>query len=191
MAEEKGIVAQPVDEVSREQRDGDEDDAVDRLQVAPGGHVEEQRRGGPDEGVEIVAGFGDDLRGDAEEAQQRQGAEGEQHDGGGAEQDEPEGLCEQMDGFFAAFGIVSAVGLGGEGFKAGEEADGAEDDGVVNGVAERGRGDGERGVREAADHHGVDEVGGHPSKLAEGKGKAEQGSALQLCAETLITLSRA
>ena len=120
------------------------------MQVTAGCHVEEQRGGGPDEGVEIVTGFRDDLRGDAEEAQQRQGAEGEQHDGGGAEQNEPEGLGEEMDGFLATLGVVAPVGLGGEGLETGEEANRAEDDGVVDGVAERGCGDGGFGATDAS-----------------------------------------
>ena len=75
---------------------------------------------------------------------------------------------------------LSSIGLRDQGLDAGEKADGGEDNGVEDGIAERRGGDREGGMGHAADHDGVDDIGRHPAELSEGERRAEAGGEFDL-----------
>ena len=131
---EEGPIGDEIDQVGGDERDGDEEDAIDGLEIATKGPVEEKRGGGPDERVEIVTGLGNDLSRGAEAAEQGQTTERREHDEGRSDNDEPHGLGQ---GAGAVLAVGSTEGLRDEGLYSREQADGGEGDGVIDGIAER------------------------------------------------------
>ena len=102
------------------------------------------------------------------------GAEGEDGD---EERAEGEGEDETVEEPAVGGGdFFGAEGLGDEGVEAEEDAADAEGEGVEDDLGECGGGHGDGGVREAADHAGVDDGHGHPAELAgdEGRGEPEE-----------------
>ena len=132
---EESPVAGPVDGGRGDKRDHNEHYAVNALKIKAQGHVSEQRSGRPDECMNISAGFGNDVGWCAEVWEKVKCAQGEEHNGGCAEEDEPYGLAE---GAFAVGAVACSIGLRDQGVDASHEANSAEHDGVKNRVAERG-----------------------------------------------------
>ena len=166
-------VADEVDEVGGDEREGDGFGEVRGLQVAAEGEVEQQRKDAPVEAVERGDGLGEDGAVDGN-AVEDHGTEGEDCDQQGPEgEGEDETVEKPAVGGMDFFG---AEGLGDEGVEAEQDAANAEGEGVEDDLGERGGGHGHGGVRQAADHAGVDDGHGHPAELAgdERRGEPEE-----------------
>ena len=79
--------------------------------------------------------------------------------------------------------LARAVGLREVGVKAEQDAADAEGDGIVKNLRERDGRDGDRGMRQVADHDGVDDSHEHPSDLGQDKRQGEGQDGTDLAAE--------
>ena len=178
MAVDENPVADEVNEVGGDERECDGFGEMRGLQVTAKGEVDEQRDDAPVETVERGDGLREDGSVDGH-AVEDDGAEGEDGDEERAEgEGEDESVEEPAVGGVDFFG---AEGLGDEGVEAEEDAADAEGEGVEDDLGEGGGGHGDGGVREAADHAGVDDRHGHPAELAgdEGRGEPEERGELR------------
>ena len=177
MAVDEEPVADEVEEVRGNERDGDGTDVVEGLEVAAKREVEEERRGSPVEGAEEGYGAGEDLMVDGEAKHDQGCGDDDGHEDGGEDSGEDEAVVEPAVGFVET---ARSVGLGEVGVEAEEDAGDAEGEGVVEDLAEGGGGDGEGRVRHVADHDGVHDAHRHPAEFRcdERQGEGEHGADL-------------
>ena len=126
-------VAEEVDKVGSDEREGDGADVIEGLEVAAEGEVEEERRSAVVEGAQESDRAEEDLTVDGQAQHDRRG------------EDDDEDQCKrQADGEDKAveqpavrfLKVSGAVGLGEVGVEAEEDAGDAEGDGVVEDLAE-------------------------------------------------------
>src|SRR3984893_2363519 len=173
-------VADGVDDVGADERDGDGTDVVEGLQVAAEGEVEEERGGAVVERAEEGDGASEDFVVDGEAEHHGWGADDDEDQGDGEAGGEEEGVGGPAVGLVEA---ACAVGLGEVSIEAEEDAGDVEGDGVVEDLAEGGGGDGEGGVGHVSDHDGVDDAHGHPADFGEDEREGEREHRTDLSAD--------
>jgi hypothetical protein len=170
-------VAEDVDQVCCDQRQGDGADVVEGLQVTAEGEVEEECRGAVVECAEEGDCAGEDGGVDGEAQHQRRSKQDDDDEYHSEACGEDEAMEKPAVGFVK---FTCSMGLGEIGIEAEENTGYTEGHGVVEDLAECGGGDGECRVGHVSDHHGIDDAHEHPADFSENErqGKGKDGSDL-------------
>lgn len=164
-------VAEDVDQVGCDQRQGDGADVIEGLQVAAEGEVEKKCRGAVVECAKKGDCSGEDGGVDGEAQHQGRGEQDDDDEYHGEACGEDEAVEEPTIGFVE---FTRTVGLGEIGVEAEEDAGDTEGHGVVENLAECGGGDSECRVGRVPDHHGIDDAHAHPADFREDERKREE-----------------
>src|SRR5579883_1606835 len=178
----KDPVSAGVDEIGRDERPGDGADVVNSLQVTPKNSIEEQERQAPDQNLDEAGGLTDDGRFDAYRSQQRSTADDQRHERQREAGREDEAGAHSPARFRH---IARSIGMRDESVETRHEAEPEDRKRVKQRAADAGGADGERAVRQAADHDGVDDAHGHPAEFSESErqGDPQHGADIaQVCA---------
>jgi len=170
LAEDEQVIAKDVDEVRGEESEGNGANHVHALKGAANGEVEKEREEAGGESANVGSSEDGDVVGDAEALEiqgEEPNREGQERRNGEAEIDAVE------KGAVAILAATRAEGLGDESVEANHEAFAEEGEYEEETGADADGADGLGAVREAADHHGVNDDHAHPADFGEDERKGE------------------
>jgi hypothetical protein len=160
MAVDERPVPSPVDEVGRDECEGDGTHAADTLQIAAESGIDEQRQRAQVEDVQIDRGLAGDCGVDADAGEEQRYRGDAEHGEGRVRDDEIDALREPL---MTDMEIAPSPGLRDDRVQPEQDADAEERRSVVRGAGYADRADSFRA--ETADHDGVDDAHGDPADL--------------------------
>ncbi len=173
-------VADYVDEVCSDEREGDGTDVVEGLQVPAEGEVEEERGGAVVECAQEGDGAVEDCAVDGEAHHQDGSGDDDEDEDEGESSGKDEAVEEPAVGFVES---ACTVGLGEMSVEAEEDACDAEGDGVVEDLTEGSGGDGQGWIGHVSDHHGVHDAHRHPAEFGEDERECKREHGTNLLAD--------
>jgi len=160
MAENEKIVAEEIDDVGGNERDGDRPHEIHSLEGAAEGEVEEQGQQADSKRVHIGRGKDSDVRGHAEARKEA----GEKESRNEKDRCEKEAEINPVhEGVVAVITPAGAKGLRDERVEADQKALAEEDEDEIEAGADAHGGNRLRAVGKTTDHHGIHDGHGDPT----------------------------